>query len=951
MAFQVLDIEKDPEQQDFEPGSMDLILAVNVIHATRQITASLNQLKKLLKTNGLLVINEGTRKQDFSTMTFGLTNGWWLFRDEVNRIKGSPLLSPGKWRQVLEVNGFEHIQILGLPPGAEENFSQAVIIGESNGEVILEKAAVPEVKSQKQKESAASPRPVPPTAADTPASKATRASTINKSHHVEEIITGIAARLLRIDPSELEPDASFQDYGVDSLMAVEIIDKINEVLSLDLRSTDLFNFSTLRELSNHICKESGQELRYTPASGEIQEQQDHTGTEPEEMISWEEGDTMTGGEGEPGKKYGGEDEPIAIIGMSCQFPDAENVNQFWANLAAGKNSVRPIPRDRWEIKEWKDGEEQDGMQWGAFLSHIDQFDAEFFHIPDAEAEVMDPQQRLFLQETWRALEDAGYSEMQVKGKRCGVFVGCSSGDYAARIKEEMKNPVEYTFMGNTASILPARAAYYLNLKGPALAIDTACSSSLAAIHLACESIRRGTCELSAAGGVMISTTPLFHTLAGKSGMLSRTGQCKAFDDTADGFVPGEGVGVVVLKLLSRALQDKHHIYGIIKGSGMNHNGKTLGISAPSAPAQTALECELYDRFNINPETIGYVETHGTGTPLGDPIEVNALTDAFRKYTREKQFCALGSVKTNIGHTLAAAGAASVIKVLLAFKYKQIPPSLHFKTPNRHIHFKDTPFYVNTRLTDWQTPGRSWPRRAAVSTFGFSGTNVHIVLEEFPDRTKEPGSLSAPQPAITVPYYFIPISARTREALEQKCKDLLQWLNSGIKASMGSIVYTLHMRRSHFALRSALLVKDESDLKQKLRELCETGHTRDYLVNEVREGNSKANPGQKEQGNQLIDELLRPQLPGNEYKDKLMALAELYVKDLDGDLDWNNFYQGEEVYCVSLPSYPFIGKRYWTSTANQRQKTMDDEDIKELIHKLELGEINVSEAESLTEGIL
>ncbi|UCH94144.1 MAG: SDR family NAD(P)-dependent oxidoreductase [Candidatus Aminicenantes bacterium] len=956
MAFQVLDIEKDPEQQHFKPGTIDLILAVNVIHATRQITASLNQLKKLLKTNGLLLINEGTRKQDFSTMTFGLTDGWWLFQDEANRIKGSPLLSPGKWRQVLEENGFEQVQILGLPPGAEENFSQAVIIGESNGEVILEKAVVPGVKSQKSGEPAANPRPAPLIGVETAASGATSAPTTGSPDHVEEIITGILARLLHIDQSELEPDASFQDYGVDSLMAVEIIDKINEALNLDLRSTDLFNFSTLRELSHHIRKESGQEPRHTPGPGETREQQDQKATEPGEIISWEQGDTMNGAEGEPGKKYDGEDEPIAIIGMSCRFPDANDVNQFWANLAAGKNSVRQMPTNRWEIKEGGNEEKREDMQWGAFLSHIDQFDAEFFNIPDEEAEVMDPQQRLFLQEAWGAMEDAGYTEKQLKGKRCGVFVGCSSGDYAARIKEEAKNPVEYTFMGNTASILPARAAYYLNLKGPALSLDTACSSSLAALHLACESIRSGTCELAVAGGVMISTTPLFHTLAGKSGMLSPTGQCKTFDDSADGFIPGEGVGVVVLKPLPGALRERHHIYGIIKGSGMNHNGKTLGISAPSAPAQTALECEVYDRFNINPETIGYIETHGTGTPLGDPIEINGLTDAFRKYTDQKQFCAVGSVKTNIGHTLAAAGAASVIKVLLAFKYQQIPPSLNYKTPNRHINFKDSPFYVNTRLTDWQTPGGDRPRRAAVSAFGFSGTNVHLVLEEPPKGTRglaplPAAPLSAKQPAITRPYYFIPISAKTREALVQKYKDLLQWLNSGIKASMESIAYTLHMRRNHFSLRSALLVKDESDLKQKLRELCETGHTRDYLVNEAGAGNPKTALQQKEQKNQLIDERLHTQLPGNEYKDKLVALAELYVHGLDSEPDWKNFYQGQEVYCVSLPSYPFTGKRYWISAANQRQKPMDDENIKELIHQLELGEITVSEAESLTEGIL
>jgi acyl transferase domain-containing protein len=310
---------------------------------------------------------------------------------------------------------------------------------------------------------------------------------------------------------------------------------------------------------------------------------------------------------------------IAIIGMSCQFPDARNVHEFWHNLASGINSVREIPRERWDVDEIDIPEVQKSGKWGGFLAEIDRFDPLFFNISPLEAEVMDPQQRLFLQEAWRALEDAGYSDRELSGKKCGVFVGCTVGDYGIRLREGGIKPTAYAFMGNAASILPARISYHLNLQGPAIAVDTACSSSLIALHLACTSIRTGTCEIAVVGGVQLITTSQIHTLASIAGMLSATGQCKAFDDSADGFVPGEGVGVVILKSLEAARKDGDHIYAVIKGSDINQDGKSNGITAPNATSQTALECEVYKKFNIHPETISYVETHGTGTILGDPI--------------------------------------------------------------------------------------------------------------------------------------------------------------------------------------------------------------------------------------------------------------------------------------------------------------------------------------------
>ena len=322
---------------------------------------------------------------------------------------------------------------------------------------------------------------------------------------------------------------------------------------------------------------------------------------------------------------------------------------------------------------------------------------------------MDPQQRLFLEESWKALEDAGYSDRELSGKRCGVFVGCGESDYARLIAEANTRTDAYTISGTLGYALPARIAYFLNLLGPSIAINTSCSSSLVALHLACDSIRSGTCEMALAGGAALFNTASGYVLLSKTGALSAQGLCRTFDDGADGFVPGEGVAVVVLKPLKAALRDRNPVYGVIKGSEINQDGKTSGMAAPSSASQTALECAVYDKYRIDPESIGYVEAHGTGTKLGDPIEVDALVDAFRRYTRKQRYCALGSVKTNIGHTQFTAGVASVIKVLLALRHKQIPPSLHFSEQNRHFDLSASPFYVNTELRDWET-AENQPRR-------------------------------------------------------------------------------------------------------------------------------------------------------------------------------------------------------------------------------------------------
>ena len=459
---------------------------------------------------------------------------------------------------------------------------------------------------------------------------------------------------------------------------------------------------------------------------------------------------------------------------------------------------------------------------GGFLNGIDQFDPLFFTISGLEATYMDPQQRLFLEEAWKALEDAGCAGQRGTNQDCGVYVGCGTGDYAELFSD---NPPAQAFWGNAGSIIPARIAYYLNLKGPAIAVDTACSSSLVAIHLACQSLWSEEIQWALAGGVFIQSTPGFYRLSSRAGMLSPTGRCHTFDARADGFVPGEGVGVVVLKPLLEAQRSGDRIHGVIRASGMNQDGASNGITAPSAESQIQLERAVYERFGIDPDTLQLVEAHGTGTELGDPIEYSALTRAFRKDTGRRRYCAIGSVKTNIGHTAMAAGVAGVLKILLALRHRQLPPSLHYREGNPHINFEDSPFYVNTALIDWETPEQA-PRRAAISSFGFSGTNAHMVIEEAPEDQRQHTSQ---------PGYIIVLSAQTAEQLRQQVGRLLTHCRKSSAESIGNLSYTLLTGRKHYRYRWACVARTLEELVELMESWLEKGQVLPVMTNTLGEG--------------------------------------------------------------------------------------------------------------------
>jgi len=515
---------------------------------------------------------------------------------------------------------------------------------------------------------------------------------------------------------------------------------------------------------------------------------------------------------------------------------------------------------------------------------------------------MDPCQRLFLEESWKALEDAGYAGT-VGGKLCGVYLGYNGGDYHQLLVGN-PNPPPQMMWGNADSIIPARIAYYLNLQGPAITVDTACSSSLVAIHLACQGLWSGETELALAGGVSVYCTPGFYLAAGRAGMLSPTGHCYTFDDRADGFIPGEGIGLVVLKRLPEAIAGGDHIYGVIRGSGINQDGTTNGITAPSANSQERLERYVYDTFHIDPEQIRMVEAHGTGTKLGDPIEYDALTRAFRNYTGKKEYCAIGSIKTNLGHTTAAAGVAGLIKILLSLKHKKIPPSLHFQSGNSHIEFKDSPFYVSTRLEDWDVAPNS-KRQAAISAFGFSGTNAHMVIEEAPlEERRHPEKFAHTRMRAG---YLMVLSARTSEQLKQQAGQLAAYCEREPGADCGNVSFTLLLGRKHFNHRLACVVRSLRELADLLAKWLGRGNVSQVYTSELHENDHREQPSLKKYGNECIQNCGKI-TRATDYLEQLAMIADLYTQGYS--LEFDQLFAGEQYNRISLPTYPFASDSYW-----------------------------------------
>ena len=501
-------------------------------------------------------------------------------------------------------------------------------------------------------------------------------------------------------------------------------------------------------------------------------------------------------------------ERVAIIGMACRMPGAQNVDEFWANLCASVESIRPFSADEL-IASGVDPavlREPGYVNAGAPLDDADCFDAAFFGYMPKEAEQTDPQQRVLLECAWLALENAGYDPERFAG-RIGVFAGVARNTYLINniaTHAELVNPngLSQMWLGNDKDFVATRISHKLNLRGPGINVQSACSTSGVAAHLACQSLLLGESDMALIGGARIQVPLKSGYPFQEGGIFSPDGHCRAFDADANGTIIGNGAAMLVLKRLSDARRDGDCIYALIRGSAINNDGSAkVGFTAPSVSGQAAVIAEALAVAETDAESISYIETHGTATRLGDPIEIAALTKAFRSSTSKKNFCAIGSVKTNIGHLDAGAGAAGLIKTALALKHKRLPPSLHYKKPNPQIDFASSPFYVNTKLTVW--PASKGARRAGVSSFGLGGTNAHLILEETADSDEEPSSSTRPAQLLT-------LSARSATALEKTAENLAQHLKSAPSLSLADAAYTLQVGRRAFSHRRAIVCGHAKD---------------------------------------------------------------------------------------------------------------------------------------------
>lgn len=567
---------------------------------------------------------------------------------------------------------------------------------------------------------------------------------------------------------------------------------------------------------------------------------------------------------------------IAIIGMSGRYASASDLDEYWRLLELGLSGVREIPNGRWDMERYYDPAvgKEGGIycRWMGMLDDVECFDSGFFAIPPSEAEMMDPMHRLLLEEGYGAFEDAGYTKSGLDGSNCGVYVGMSNGDYHYLVQEGAETP-SVTSVSN--AVASARLAYYLNLKGPALTIDTACSSSLVAIHTAVRALQDGEIDMALAGGVSLYLNPESYVHMCEAGMLSPDGACKAFDNGADGIVVGEGAGAVVLKRRADAERDGDYIYGLISASGINQDGKTNGITAPSLDSQESLVRNVYERYGIDPGTIDYAELHGTGTKLGDPIELEALANAFRGWTPGRNFCAIGSVKSNVGHMSAAAGVAGLHKVLLSLRYSQLPATLNVRTPNEHFDFSSSPFVINTEATPWAPkPGRG--RRACLSSFGFSGTNAHIVIDEYIPANHGARRYLADAGAERT---FV-LSATTDERLAEYAQRLAGYLGGHAEVELDDVAYTLQTAREPMRERLAIVASDRDHLIDALRDFAASGDTGAG----VHRGTAKATASHD------VDN------------------AEGWVRGVV--VEWSALWEGLRPRRIPLPTYPFEKERHW-----------------------------------------
>ena len=974
VVFERFDVTRDVIKQGFTYESFDIILASNVLHDTPRIDDTLETIKKLLVSDGIVIMHEYSSQKELLHYTGALLHGFWLFEDPEYRLPHTCLLSAPQWISVLERTGFNRNSAWGLPWLQNvEDFRQSVIIGELN----VEKSELPETTTDLGRDIDAVlekiigrdrlkkiARDIPlmevgldsleivefrvllnktlgiklsssnlfeyPTlstltkhvnsiknndCAEVLEANATRERKISHSQVsnspaqsiiFDDLIKNVITKIIGLQRiSTFDENIPFMENGLDSLEIVELRVLLNKKLKHKISSSDLFEHNTSVLLASYIqsintdldvaidiqspaVSLNRQNYRAIDSANDINHRDKKRDAEVQ-LRSVEHENSIS--------------DEIAITGLALRFPqNIDSLDDLWDLLKSEGSAITTLS-DPIRTKNINAFANKQHALKGGFLHDIDKFDAGFFRLSPREVELMDPQQRMLLESCWHLFEDAGYAPASMRGKNIGVFIGACHYDYRNLLKEHDVGADAYIATGNSGSILSNRLSYFYNLEGPSLTVDTACSSSLVALHHALHSVKQGECEQAIVGGVNLICSLENTLLYEKAEMLSRTGQCRTFDNDADGYVRGEGLGLVLVKPLKAAIKDRDNVYAIIKGSAINHGGQASSITAPNPSAHARLIKKAISVSGVEPNSITYVEAHGTGTRLGDPIEVAGLKQAFAN--EDNMRCGIGSLKSSIGHLEGAAGIAGLIKNIACLKYQSLPRSANFKILNDEINLDNSPFYVVDSYEKWQTrknsKGGFAPRRCGVSSFGFGGANAHVILEECVRHNKTQGNNHNS-------FLFL-LSAKNRESLTGIARGYIDYLTQHKNIDLGDLCYTLLVGRDQSKHRLAIPFKKKEELIEKLKYFSSGEAHRAIFV------------GSSEDSQSILYRLLEKiSITDQSPIEDKEVLAALWV---DGYYLDHGFYSGEYARLNGLPKYYFNRESYWVNLQPNQESDKND----------------------------
>lgn len=723
---------------------------------------------------------------------------------------------------------------------------------------------------------------------------------------IVRILCELIADKLGVLVGKIKTDAGYFEMGLQSSDLLGLVETIQRKLSVTLAPTVLFEYATIAELAEYL---SGLSARVGPLSSAVTESVDFATEHAAVRVEHEAVQPMAldaVAQHEPSARASSMD--IAIIGLSGRYPQARNVAAFWENLVAGRDCIEEVPAERWDHSDYfdndRDNTERTYCKWGGFMEGVDEFDPLFFNISPREAQVMDPQARLFLETIWELLEDAGYTREMLHERyrrRVGLYVGAMYQQYRSLIEDSHGESIAAI---SSYSAIVNRASYFFGLEGPSIAVDTMCSSSMVAIHMACKDLLLGECELAIAGGVNLSIDPKKFVGLSQAQLIGSHPDSRSFAD-ADGFLPAEGVGAVLLKPLVRAVADGDSILAVIKSSGTNHSGRSSGYAVPNLNAQAELVERSLDKAGIDASSISYVEAAANGSLLGDPIEIAALSKAFGKYTVSRQFCAIGSVKSNIGHAEAASGISQLTKVVLQLRHRQLVPSIKAETLNPNLTFDGTPFRLQQTLQEWPQPvievdgvRREMPRRALINSFGAGGSYANLIVEEFIPAPVQP------QPERDDGPFAMVFSAKTYERLKVVIERISAYVRSQETICLADLAYTLQTAREPLDVRVGWVVTSREELLQAM-----THHL--ASLNEDAARTDAAYAGEANEHSQIrtllsgrTGEMMMQSLLAERDLEKLVLLWTQGAK-----ISWQALYAGRHARRISLPTYPFAKMKF------------------------------------------